>query len=239
MNNYQINPTSKSTIEKAWLIAAFLSVIEGPLGFALTVALLIYQSRNPEKVGKHILIYGLAELIFPIFIIAWFTVFTGFDDSLPDSWIIFFVLLSSGWGLISGILNISMYAFLSRKKYLLAACENLINGEHITSLRTISDILGVEYLKVKKAVALQIKNGHFKWASIDDKKEEIIFERSIWAKQPVVCERCGAELVVDFGATLICEYCSSALKVKRIDPGPELMDRRYREDADDLLNSGL
>ena len=93
----------------------------------------------------------------------------------------------------------------------------LINKEHIVSLKKISDILDIKYSKIEKTVNSLIKSKKINNAKIDKAKGEIIFGKSIWYKQHVVCENCGAELVVDFGQTLICEYCSSALRVRRID----------------------
>ena len=55
---------------------------------------------------------------------------------------------------------------------------------------------------------------------IDEKTGDIILKECIWAKQRVLCQTCGAEIMVTFGQTLVCEYCGGALMVKRIRDDP-------------------
>ena len=59
-----------------------------------------------------------------------------------------------------------------------------------------------------------IKMGELSGAEVNNTNDEITFKKSVWAKQKFICKSCGANLVVNFGHTLICEYCSGALEIQ-------------------------
>ena len=114
--------------------------------------------------------------------------------------------------LIIGSISVLIYKPNFRRAERVAS---IIKVNHITSIRRIQEILGYSDKKLKKAFDYMIFTGMIR-AEIDFKKQEIIFKNSPWAKRLCVCNNCGAEIVVNFGDTLTCEFCGSALDVKKV-----------------------
>ncbi len=199
------------TISKLWSFATVICALFYPLGILLICALVIYEANHPEKVDLHIFLCGLALFMYALFQNALFIFLMIYANSF--SWSILMAVLPC---LLIAIAIIFLYLWLNQFKQLYQGVYQLIQKNHIISLNKIASILKVEDAKLKKIIQLLIKNDCLQNARIDEQHQEIVLEKSMWAKQFVMCENCGASMVVNFGATLTCEYCGSALRVKKI-----------------------
>ncbi|MBE6719437.1 MAG: hypothetical protein E7571_02125 [Ruminococcaceae bacterium] len=206
-----------SILHGMWTAAAVLCAVFSPLGILIAALLFIYQYRHYEGLDNKILFCGIADIVFCSslgMMIAIFSLSSG------DMKVALIMAMYYAQGIPCGIMIIAFHFIIRRRKNLCESCLMLINKEHIVSIEKISSVLGVDYKKTEKIVGSLIKTKRLENATIDKKAKELVFEKSIWAKQHVVCENCGAELVVDFGQTLVCEFCGSCLKVRRIDNTP-------------------
>ena len=117
-------------------------------------------------------------------------------------------------GTIMAVYLFIVYPIHARRSRKLSGCLTLIKDDHITSTEELADILGVRESGVHRLVSSLIRKGFLEGAEIDKAQHEIIFRKSVWAKQKAVCRYCGASLIVDYGHTLICDYCGQALSVE-------------------------
>ncbi len=133
-----------------------------------------------------------------------------FSDIIP----VFFIYY--GASLLFGIFLLIAYGILMRRNRCVHKCLMLICNEHITSVERIAEILGISPEKAGILLKKVIDAGLLEGASLPENSDELVFTKSIWAHQHVVCENCGAELFVNLGQTLTCAYCGGALKARRI-----------------------
>lgn len=118
--------------------------------------------------------------------------------------------------LLAGICLLALYTVLTRRNRRFHKCRMLICSEHITAVARLSEILGLPADKTRALLRRMIEAGLLEGASLPEPGDELVFARSVWARQYVVCCGCGADQVVNFGQTLTCAYCGSALKARRI-----------------------
>ena len=194
-----------------WITASVFCIFLPPIGLFFTIILYIFEYLHPLKAERYILFCS----IFIFLVSSGMCFFLLFAFLLLDSklWLMIIFYAASA---VIGILMMIIYRGLNNKKNIFDLCIRLVKDEHIVSLEKISKITSKDIGSLKKIYSSIIKNGYLNDCSIDEKGNELVFGHSIWAKQHVVCENCAAELVVDFGTTLICEFCGSALKVRNI-----------------------
>ena len=211
---------SAQMLKTAWTITAIFGVFFFPVGVVLLLILFIRIYHVPEKLEQYVLNYGIVAVVLSSSMLLFAGLafqIIGLSGEKENSFSIASVLLILAPGVLFGILMIIAFFILKKRKYLYDSCYMLVQKEHIVSLQTISSILGTNDKKTRKLMQSLIKNGKFGQATIDEQTQELLLEKSIWAKQHVVCDNCGAELVVDFGHTLTCAYCGSALKARIIE----------------------
>ncbi len=197
----------------------YLLVISAVLtcfGFPPAVILVLYAGwrlgrKEVEKLNS-LLYGGLAMIVMALFMM----IPMGTYMITEGHYSTFGVLLAIyGVAFLGGIGLIAMYLRFSQEDRLMRRCFWLVRTEHITSLERLGEILGLSKEKMKALLNRMFTNGRLQGASLSEDEKEIRFERSIWARQLVVCENCGAEFTVDLGHTLVCDYCGRALKVRR------------------------
>ena len=195
--------------EYPWYIAVAIGAFFPP-GLILPVICTFYEYKHNIHVSKSILYSAIASLIFSLFMSGYILMvsFTGNlgTYALASMYIPAFVL---------SIYLFSVYTIFARRSKYFEQILLLITIEHITSIPQISEITGLDQKKTILYLKKIIKMGELAGAEVYDNSEEIIFKKSVWARQRVICRNCAASLVVNFGHTLTCEYCKSALEIER------------------------
>lgn len=115
-----------------------------------------------------------------------------------------------------GIYMLIVYFVFAKRANQYKAVLTLIKESHITSVLSISEITGLDKNKVITRINKLIDTGELEGAFVNTITYEIEFKKSIWAHQLCICNTCGASIYVNFGQTLICEYCCGALDAKRV-----------------------
>lgn len=182
----------------------------GVPAFAVMIASTVLEfKKNVDKRNDAILFSGLGALIFAL---TYSVMVVTSGDVREFAPILFFMAVPQS---ICAVYLFTVYAVHARLARRLSKCLSLIKNDHITSLVELGMILGLREKKIKKSVLRLIRAGRLPGASVDEANGEILFTESIWAKQRFICRNCGAELTVDFGHTLVCEYCGQALPISR------------------------
>ena len=192
--------------QNKWYIATAVGCFFG-LAFVFLIKFTVQDFKKDIKRNNAILYSGIGALIFSLSYV--FCLFaTGF---LVPEFIYIFVVRQA----VMAVYLFIVYAVHIRCTHRWSRCFSLVQNDHITSLDELGNILCLNEKQIEKCVTHLINAGYLEGAFIDKEKREIVFSKSIWANQRIICENCGAELIINYGHTLICEYCGQALPVKR------------------------
>ena len=194
--------------KNVWYIITAISCFI-PLGLIVAVIYTIFEVKYNPYQNKKILHSATASLIFSLFM-SGYILFVSFTGNLGT----YTLALMYIPALVISIYLFCVYIVLSRRAKIFRQCILLIQQEHITDVSHISEIIGISDTKAVSALKKLIKMGELDGAELDSSNKEIIFKKSIWAKQKVLCRSCGANLIVNLGQTLTCEYCNGALEIQ-------------------------
>lgn len=205
----------KTPVEKQntfWVVLMIVTCL-----FPVTVPFVLLASAFEARIyrtdNKRLLYSGLGALTFALFMIL-STALTTFLGETQDAMKIMAVIY--GIDLALGIYLLALHCILMKRNARVQKCLKLIRLEHITSVKSLGEIMGADERQTRSLLKKIFRVKLIADASLSPDKDEIEFKKSIWAKQLVVCENCGARMTVNLGQALTCEYCDSPLKVKRI-----------------------
>lgn len=205
--------TRKKTIEErdALRTILLLAACFYPIPFAFAVTWL--EMKDYSIRNRRLIYFGLGACTVSVWMLIDTLVSSFLSETGKVSSILFMldVLILPG-----GIYLLVLYGILMRRNRRIQKCLMLIQKEHITLISRIGEILGLSDTEIRTLLNFMIQKNLLEGASLSENDDEIAFSRSVWAKQHVVCDSCGAELVVNLGEALICEYCGSVLKARRI-----------------------
>lgn len=194
-----------------WYIATAVSCFVFPIGYIWLIVNTVIEFRKNISRNRAILYSGVGAAVFSLLYFLVFIILSDEDNSfLFDLWLMWLPQA------IAAIYLFAVYAIHWNRSKNLSQCLMLVKDEHITSIDELAMITGATAKSVVRRVSRLIKKKYLDGADIDETHREILFRKSIWARQRVACDYCGAELTVNFGHTLICEYCGQALSVKRL-----------------------
>lgn len=209
MNYYTMNyqePNGRFLSGK-WYAATIIGCLIMPIGLLLCVINTVLDFRSCNRKNRAVLYSGIGVAIYSV-------VMTSIILSVSIEANAFSVALPL-WYAAPSLLAVYLfvvYAVHTLRCKRLNLIFFLIQTEHITSIQRLAEISGMSVEKTVKSIVLLIKKGRLGDAEISKNKKEVVLKNSIWAKQKVVCRTCGAEIPVDFGQTLVCEYCGGALE---------------------------
>lgn len=187
-----------------WIVATVLGLYFLPVGLAGAAFLGWREFSRYARKNKTILYCGIATVIYSVTMTAYTTLMpTGADVTIPA--VVF------GLPSIYGIAILCLYIFLTRRADAIARLYLLVQQEHITSIPQLCQITGFRREKTVRLLHQMIRLKMLDGAWIDESRQTVCFRKSIWTKQRFICDDCGAELIVDMGHTLVCEFCGSAL----------------------------
>ncbi|MBR4727831.1 MAG: hypothetical protein IK080_08085 [Clostridia bacterium] len=191
-----------------WYYATAVGCFAFPVGYVWLIVNTVIEFKKHIRKNSAILYSGLGAAVFSLTYFILFVMTSEEDDYLTG--------LSFMWlpQAIMAVYLFIVYPIHARRSRKLSGCLTLIKDDHITSTEELADILGVRESGVHRLVSSLIRKGFLEGAEIDKAQHEIIFRKSVWAKQKAVCRYCGASLIVDYGHTLICDYCGQALSVE-------------------------
>ena len=206
-----MNTTKKQDKSSVGRILLLVAACIYPIPFLFLAAWREAKDVSPRN--QPLLTCGLGSCTVGFFMLL--SMLCGFMLDTTDRGPLFLALLWIPY-LISGGCLLALYAALMRRNRRFHRCRTLICSEHITSVAKLSEILGLSREKTQALLRQMIEKGLLEGASLPEPGDELVFARSVWARQYVVCCGCGADQVVNFGETLTCAYCGSALKARRI-----------------------
>ena len=195
-----------SSSANKWYITAFACFLFFPLGCLLFAVSLIYERKNFGK-NKAIVRSGLCLIIVSLFMLTAFLVysFSGVETG--------FIALFYVPGLVSGIIMTATYCFFDLRNKRISRISFLIINEHIITVSEISEIVGISESDTVKLLKKMFENKILDGAYLDGDGKKVCFKKSVRKKEKAVCRSCGAEITVEFGYTLISEYCGGVLDV--------------------------
>lgn len=205
-NYYKTPPNRLYVVSTLFFFAWYIVLI--PM-----IVITVLDFRKTKKC-KDFLFSGLALLISSSFFLSYFALSITAADQSPTMFVLWILAWGASW--IFGIIHLILYAIQKKRNHVLEMIEMLVGREHITSVEYISEIIGFDNQKTIRYIKKLIKAGILSGAYIEDGNNEIQFTQSIWAKQRAECLNCGAEIIVNLGQTLICDYCGSKLHIKII-----------------------
>lgn len=198
---------NRSTLRTLLLLASCVYMI--PFAFVSTWL----ESKDYSTQNRRLLYFGLGACTVSIWMLTVHLVSTYIAPSSGNSLILFLLDLLF---LPGGIYLLILYSILMRRNRQIQYCLNLICREHITSVKRLSEIMGLSEVAMRMLLQRILRAELLQDALLPESSDEVLFTRGVWARQHVVCESCGAELIVNFGETLTCDYCGSMLKARRI-----------------------
>ncbi len=191
-----------------WYIATGLMCVLVLPAFVFIVIFTFSAFKKSMEKNTAILYSGLAAFLFAL---TYFLIFTLTGNLREWEMTSVFILPQTALA----VYLFAVYVLHARYANRLSRCLSLVQNDHITDLDELGYILGLHEKRLKRYVKRLIKMNRLDGAGIDEAAGEIVFTKSIWAKQRFVCPYCGAETTVDYGHTLVCEYCGQALPVKK------------------------
>lgn len=199
---------------RKWYIATVIGCFLVPVGLVWNIFNTVDDFRHRRDRNPAILYSAFGAMLFSMFMGGYVAFFAWMDDDGIQGiapLIIYYLL-----ALVLAAYLFIVYGFHTRRSRYLTGIYSLIRSDHITSVPMIAEIMGIDRAKTIHHLQTLIRMGYLKNAHLDEKQEEILLHESLWARQLVVCQSCGAGITVNFGQTLVCEYCGGALKVKRV-----------------------
>ena len=194
--------------DNKWYISTVIACFV-PIGFILTVICNILEAKYVTKRNKSILYSGIGAIMFSLFMSSC-VIWTTFVGDLDKNTYMLALMYIPAF-LVSVYLFI-IYGVLSKRAKRFAQCILLIQNEHITSIPEIAEITGMTKKETVSVLRKFIKMGGLDGADMDSAENEVVFTKSIWAKQKVSCKNCGASLVVNLGHNLVCSFCNHPLE---------------------------
>lgn len=197
------------TPRRQWSITTVLGCFLFVPGFIWILVLTVREAKTSIEQNRTILHCGLGALTFAVAESVYMLVF-----SLPGELgrIPFELLFPFAFSGLLGIYLLCVYSALSARNRRIRRCLLLVQQKHITSRALIGEILGLSERRTTRLLQRIIRMGRLDGAWLQEGADDIRFKKSVWARQRVICQSCGAELVVDLGRTLICDYCGGALQ---------------------------
>ena len=198
-----------------WYAVSLFGFFVFPVGFILLIVSTVHELRTQREKNEKILSAGVLLLFAALSMLCFLSVaaVTGDFGSMKYS----YELIVYGPAALLGLLEILVYAVTAVRIGRLNTCRMLICRERITSVETLCEISGFSRRRLRRLIRALVRRGELVGASLGKTDADVVFTKSVWAKQRVQCLNCGAALTVDFGRTLTCEYCGGALEVKRIE----------------------
>ena len=191
---------------RLWCIATVIGCVI-PFGIIISIWLTVCEVRKSTRPNKVILFCAIGALAFAV-TMSGYILWGSFAGNLK-TYGLALMYIPAG---VQAVYLFCVYPPLFRRTKSLELCLFLVQNEHITSISQIAEIVGVKQDKTVSYLNLLIQLGKLDGAKVSLDQDEILFTKSVWAKQKVVCKSCGANLVVNFGQTLVCEYCNGALE---------------------------
>lgn len=209
------NKNEIDIVRSKWYLSAIIGTVIVPLGMLLAVINTVIDYKTRTERNEAVFYSALGLSIFAVYSSGLF-LFVGALTGLGYSGILKLIIILAA-GLIEGIYLFIVYYCQGKRLKTFTFCYNLIAQSHITSVDKLAEISGKSIPRTKRIIKNLIKRKWLDGAEIDDEHNEVVFKRSVWAKQKVVCNNCGAQIIVDYGQTLVCEYCGGALSVKSVE----------------------
>lgn len=198
-----------------WYIATAIGCLLFPVGYVWNIVNTVLDFRNLRHKNTAILYSAIGSAIFSAFMFMYLGALDIETNAVEE--LRTFLIMAAPY-LLAGVQAIYLFAVYfihARRCRVLNRTYDLIEREHITRISQLSEILCFSKRHTVKTLRSLIKEGYLQNAEIDEENDELVLKQSIWAKQRVICQNCGAELTVDIGRTLVCNYCGGALKAKR------------------------
>ena len=194
-------------LRRQWIIATAVGCFLLVPGFIWLLVLTCKEANQSIEQNRTILHCGIGAATFALFMSVPMLLFSlGESSPMP-----FTVYVSYTGAALLSVYLLCVYGVLTARNRKIRRCLLLVQQEHITSRALIGEIMGLNEEKTDALLKKIIARGLLDGAWLCDGEDEIQFNKSVWAKQRVICRSCGAELVVDMGRTLTCEYCGGAL----------------------------
>ena len=205
-----MNNLTKRQVKK-WIIASFLGFFIAIVGLPFAIINSIIDYKYLPYKNKAILHCGVTLIGVSTLFTTWTTIVSLNIGQNP-------FIISSLYigGILQGIYTCIFYLIHTRRANKLSYLLTIITEYHITNIGEISDLMCTNYANTLKLISTAIKMKALDGASISADKREILFEKSVWAHKLCICNTCGAAIKVNFGQTLVCEYCGGKLDVKQV-----------------------
>ena len=204
------NGRNKTKWKFSWYLLTILGCLI-PGAVLCSVYYTFYEMRYRMKSNRAILYCAIGAIVFSVSMTV-YEIETFLVGSKVSETIV--VALIFSW--IQTIYLFCAYLILLKRAKRLQKCLFLVQIEHITSVAWISEILGISVKRTVSMLKWLIRTEKLDGAEVGIDQDEIWFSKSVWAKQKVICKSCGANLVVNLGQTLVCEYCGGALEVSSV-----------------------
>ena len=196
------------SLRRQWIIATVIGCFLFPVGFLWLLVLTVLEAKRSIQPNRTILHCGIGAIIWALFMSIPMLTF-GQTDGSPMPLGAYIVYIGAA---LLGVYLLCVYGILSARDRKFRRCLLLVQQEHITSRALIGEIMGLSRRRTDGLLQRLIRRKLLDGASLRDGEDAIQFTKSVWAKQRVICRSCGADLVVDLGRTLICDYCGGALQ---------------------------
>lgn len=207
--DYLFDVENKNSVE-IWFFIGLVSFFP-LLGLIPLVIIIALAKINKNSLRPAVLGVAITHICFVIISLVVFLA-SGFNMFNPSEIKIFLPYLCSV--LIASIIIVIYEKERKTLKYI-NKIYSLISVDHITDINRIGEVLGINKSKTTNYINQMISDGKFN-GKINENGNELILFNSVWASQVCICNNCGASITVNFGDTLTCPYCSSALSIKNI-----------------------
>lgn len=200
----------ESNLAKKWYIAGSIGFFIPLVGIILVIINTVIDNKYCTKNNKAILYTAICDTFLSLFMGGYILLVS---IEISSSAFLAFLYIPA---FFLGIYMFVVYFIFKKRANSINTILTLVKESHITSVLSISDIAGLDKNKTIKLINMLISTGDLDGASINKMTLEIEFEKCVWAHQLCICNTCGASIYVNFGQTLVCEYCSGALDIKRV-----------------------
>ena len=206
----------KRDLQKSkWYIATVIGCFLFPVGFVWLIVNTVIDFKTRKEKNNAVLYSAIGATIFSLFMSGYIVMVSYMSSEEKTGQTYYLALIYIPALVIAAYLYAVYFVHFHRAKQL-SRIFYLIQTDHITSISRLAEITGLDKKATIRHLNTLIKMGNLKNAIVDEKHGEVILKESLWAKQRVICQTCGAEIIVNFGHTLICDYCGGALMVKRV-----------------------
>lgn len=193
--------------EWLWMLNGFLTALVPPLGWIALVFLVRSELKRHKSGEYHMNGVGQAVMLFDLLECILTTAILGGDLS-QGVWIVLLFFLS---GALAGFYMVLFAAWLRRQDRLHKVLHTVIHTSHITQADRMASVMAVNQDVIRKAFCRMIRWGVLAQAQFSFEQNKLLLPEEKWADAKVICEGCGAELIINIGQTLVCPYCKTAL----------------------------